>query len=58
MKRLIQTLRLNEISTHQLLIIGIAILLVEVFLKLGSFTLECLCFLAIYFLLDRLSKLP
>jgi hypothetical protein len=54
MKKVIQTLRLNEFSLAQGGMIGVAILIVESFLKLGSFTLECLCFLLLWFFLDKM----
>lgn len=54
MTKLQEFLQLESLQSHQLISAGIALVLVELFLKLGSFTLECVCFLALWFLMDRM----
>ncbi|MEZ4605436.1 MAG: hypothetical protein R2880_10935 [Deinococcales bacterium] len=52
MYSLLQSLRLPRLLSEQLPIVAVSIIIAEIFYKFHSFTLECLAFLATWFVLD------
>jgi hypothetical protein len=56
MYTLIRTLKLRNLLTRQLPLIGLSVLIAELFYKFHSFTLEAGAFLATWFVLDFLVQ--
>ena len=54
---LIQLLPLRQLLTHQLPAFTLSFVIAERFYKLGSFALECLAFLATWFVIDGAVRL-
>jgi hypothetical protein len=54
---LIHTLTVKQLLAEQLPALTLAFVIAELFYKFHSFTLECLAFLATWFLLDALIAL-
>lgn len=54
MHALIQSLSTRRLLAEQLPAIAAALLVTETFLKLGSFSAECVAFLGIWYVLDAL----
>jgi hypothetical protein len=52
MYTLIRTLQVRQLILEQLPAIGSALLIAEIFYKFHSFLLECLAFLATWFVID------
>ena len=52
MYTLVRKIRMRQLITEQIPSIGISLLIAELFYKFGSFTLECLAFLATWFAID------
>ena len=56
MFQLIKTLGAGELLARQLPVAGVAFLTAELFYKFGSFALECVAFLATWFVLDAVVQ--
>jgi hypothetical protein len=51
---LIRSLRVHELLTEQIPALGISLLITELFFKFHSFSLECVSFLATWYILDAI----
>jgi len=56
MYTLIRTIPLTRFITEQGLALGVSLILAEMFYKFHSFTLECITFLATWYVLDFLIQ--
>ncbi len=53
MYTMIQSLQTRWLLAEQAMVIGISLVIAELFYKFHSFTLECVAFLATWYVLDR-----
>lgn len=56
MYTLIRSLPLRQLVVEQVPVFALALLIAELFYKFHSFTLECLAFLATWYVLDGCAK--
>lgn len=57
MNDLINSLGFKTLLFKQVPIIGFSMLIIELFIKLGSFTLECLVFFSLWYILDKMVEM-
>ena len=57
MYRLIQSMTLKQLLLEQAPTLGASLLVAELYYKFHSFTLECVAFLATWYVLDAASQL-
>lgn len=57
MYQLIRTLTRNQLLLRQVPVLSLSMLIAELFYKFHSFVLECVAFLATWFVLDALVQL-
>jgi hypothetical protein len=57
MYSLIRSITLKELFIEQTISLGISFIIAELFYKFHSFTLECLAFLATWYVIDAIIQL-
>ena len=57
MYTMIQSLQTRRLLAEQAVVMGVSLIIAELFYKFHSFTLECVAFLATWYVLDRSAHL-